>query len=325
MLGQVGRKWRAKPILGGVRVPSSRLRARPARIARQPKRSPVSCGSRPSRNDGTSTDEAPSPQDFQTLVPVVLATNSAERQDGSVRYVVVQPTNGNVVAEAPQQQGLQPQLLISIANAVAATAFLLFACLVWMKPALQKMEEASEAAERASLEFEETCQLMQKELPALIQQVQSTAQEFERLGQGVNKPLEGLTGLAQTEKVVDTANDSISKFRGSLRGVGEELGYIRSEIETDIGLRAQRLKDLQEGEFNRLIEAWTRNWLELEDNAAKKTDANLNRYVDEFTEALRKAWSETDATRPASPTGIKGSDFGSDEAAEPKDLRTKGK
>ena len=58
----------------------------------------------------------------------------------------------------------------------------------------------------------------------------------------MNKPLEGLTNLAQTEKVVDTASDSLSRFKGNLKEVGEELGYIRSEIETDIILRARKVR-----------------------------------------------------------------------------------
>ena len=56
----------------------------------------------------------------------------------------------------------------------------------------------------------------------------------------MNKPLEGLTNLAQTE-VVDTASDSLSRLKGNLKEVGEELGYIRSEIETDIVLRARKV------------------------------------------------------------------------------------
>ena len=62
------------------------------------------------------------------------------------------------------------------------------------------------------------------------------------------------------------------------------------------------MKDLQQGEFKNLIEEWTRNWLELDENAPKRgEDATLNAYVEEFTEALRKAWSEEQLRSNPSP------------------------
>lgn len=135
---------------------SCRRRARPATFVR--------CSV---NSAGSSSSSTVAPQN---LVPVIAVGNQLQDPNTGIRYVVVD--SAGTTSPAPPQQGLPTQIIFAIANAVTATALLLFACLAWMRPTLRKMEEASEATEKASLEFEDTCKMMQQDLPEVLQQVQ---------------------------------------------------------------------------------------------------------------------------------------------------------